>query len=170
MPATTKIEIRRAGPEDAPAIAAVLHDSFVEFKPLYTEGGFSATALSADQVLVRLREGPVWVALREAAVLGTVAAVVKGQSVYIRGMAVIPSARGSGAGARLLQQVEDWVRREGYARLFLSTTPFLTSAIRLYEKFGFRRTNEDLHDLFGTPLFIMEKTTMEKIVEKPFPK
>ena len=55
--------------------------------------------LGTDQVLARMQEGPVWVALREGAVLGTVAAVVKGESVYIRGMAVLPSARGSGAGA-----------------------------------------------------------------------
>jgi len=165
MQAATQIEIRRAGAEDAPAIAAVLHESFVEFKALYTDGGFSATTPGTDQILARMREGPIWVALREGAVLGTVAAVVKSDSVYIRGMAVLPNARGSGAGTRLLQQVENWVRGEAYTRLFLSTTPFLASAIRLYERFGFRRLDEGLHDLFGTSLFTMEKT-LEKIVSK----
>jgi len=93
MQAATQIEIRRAGPEDAPAIAVVLHESFVEFKALYTDGGFSATTPGTDQILARMREGPIWVALREGAVLGTVAAVVKSDSVYIRGMAVLPNAR-----------------------------------------------------------------------------
>jgi putative acetyltransferase len=165
----TQIEIRRAVPEDAPAIATVLHESFGEFKALYTDGGFAATTLNADQVLARMQEGPVWVALRESALLGTVAAVIKGDSVYIRGMAVLPIARGSGAGTRLLQQIEVWASGEGYARLFLSTTPFLASAIRLYERFGFRRTDENLHDLFGTPLFTMEKAigrTAEKTARK----
>lgn len=133
MHAATQIKIRRAGSEDAPAIATVLHESFVEFKALYTEGGFSATTLCTEQVLARMREGPVWVALREGAVLGTVAAVVKDGSVYIRGMAVLPIARGSGCGIRLLQQLEVWAGSEGYTRLFLSTTPFLDSAIRVYE-------------------------------------
>jgi GNAT superfamily N-acetyltransferase len=151
-----ELQIRRAELDDAPAIAAVLHESFVEFRSLYTEGGFAATALGTDEVLTRMREGPVWVALRER-VVATVAAVVKGGSVYVRGMAVLPSARGSGTGSELLQQVEEWASSEGYARLFLSTTPFLSSAIRLYERFGFRRTDVDEHELFGTPLFTMEK-------------
>ncbi|MFY9682590.1 MAG: GNAT family N-acetyltransferase [Candidatus Sulfotelmatobacter sp.] len=157
MPAATQIEIRRAGPEDAPAIATVLHESFVQFRALYTKGGFSATALSSDQILKRMQEGPVWVALSDGTMLGTVAAVAKGGSVYIRGMAVLPSARGSGCGTRLLQQLEVWACSEGCPRLFLSTTPFLDSAIRLYERFGFHRTQEGMHDLFGTPLFTMEK-------------
>lgn len=157
MLSATQLEIRLAGPEDAPAIAAVLHDSFVEFKALYTDGGFAATTPGAGQVLARMNEGPAWVALREGMVQGTVAAVVKGESVYMRGMAVLPTARGLGVGAKLLQHIEAWASSEGYIRLFLSTTPFLDSAIRLYERFGFRRTDEGLHDLFGTPLFTMEK-------------
>jgi len=157
MLAAKQLEIRPAGQEDARAIADVLHQSFIEFKALYTDGGFAATTLGAEQVVARMSEGPVWVALREAVMLGTVAAVVKDDAVYIRGMAVIPAGRGSGAGAGLLQQVEDWTASQGYRRLLLSTTPFLNSAIRLYERFGFRRTDEGLHHLFGTPLFTMQK-------------
>jgi putative acetyltransferase len=158
-----QIEIRRAVPKDAPAIAAVLYESFVEFKPLYTDGGFAATTPNADQVIARMREGPIWMALREGTVVGTAAAVIKSNSVYIRGMAVLPMGRGSGTGAKLLQQIELWAGNEGYSRLFLSTTPFLTGAIRLYEKFGFQRKNESLHSLFGTPLFTMEKTVEKSV-------
>ena len=140
MQAATQPKIRRAGPEDARAIAAVLLESFSEFRALYTDGGFAATALG------------------ERLMLGTGAAVAKSESVYIRGMAVLPKARGSGVGTRMLRQIEAWANGEGYTRLFLSTTPFLVSAIRLYEEFGFLRTDEGLHDLFGTPLFTMEKT------------
>jgi len=74
--------------------------------------------------------------------VGTVSAVVKGESVYVRGMAVLPAARGTGAGSELLKQVEEWADGKGCTRLFLSTTPFLAAAIRLYEKAGFRRIVE----------------------------
>jgi len=157
MLGATAVQIRRAEAGDAAVISAVLYESFVEFRALYTDGGFAATALGAEQILLRMREGPVWVALRDGAVLGTGAAVVKGESVYVRGMAVVPAARGLGAGAALLREVENWAASIGCGRVFLSTTPFLGSAIRLYERFGFRRVEEEPQDLFGTPLFRMEK-------------
>jgi ribosomal protein S18 acetylase RimI-like enzyme len=152
-----EIQIREAGSQDAAAIAAVLYESFLEFRALYTDGGFAATALTEEQIRIRMAEGPVWVAMRDATVLGTVAAVVKGSRLYMRGMAVLPSARGLGVAARLLEQVEQRAVSEGCRSVFLSTTPFLSAAIRLYEKSVFRRTDEGPHELGGTPLFTMEK-------------
>jgi putative acetyltransferase len=154
---TEQIEIRRAIPGDAAAIARVLYESFVEYRDLYTDGGFDATVLDPARVLKRMREGPVWMAQREGVVVGTVAAIAQGRSVYIRGMAVLPSARGLGVGTALLRKLEGWASREKFADLFLSTTPFLHSAIRLYEKLGFRPKDQAVQDLFGTPLFTMEK-------------
>jgi len=152
-----QVQIRRAAVEDSAAIADVLYQSFVEFKPLYTDAGFAATTPVAAQLEMRMREGPLWVALSGGVIVGTVSAVKTGDSAYIRGMAVLPATRASGAGYRLLQQVERWAASEDLRRLFLSTTPFLDAAIRFYEKAGFRRTDVGPHDLFGTPLFTMEK-------------
>ncbi|HEY6370340.1 MAG TPA: GNAT family N-acetyltransferase [Candidatus Sulfotelmatobacter sp.] len=162
MPPSPDIQIRHAGPQDAEAIADVLYESFLEYQVLYTREGFEATTPHADQILARLREGPVWVAVRDETVLGSVAAVVKGPSVYMRGMAVLPAARGLRVGARLLRCVEDWACSQGFRRVFLSTTPFLKAAISLYESAGFRRTDEGPRDLFGTPLCTMEKNLSGK--------
>jgi len=151
------IQIREARAEDAEAVARVLYESFVEFRALYTDGGFAATTPNAEQIRIRMSEGAVWLAFRDSLALGTVAAVVKGTRLYMRGMAVLPSARGLGIAARLLGVVEDRARREGCGRIFLSTTPFLSGAIRLYEGSGFRRTDEGPHELGGTPLLTMEK-------------
>ncbi|HTU40778.1 MAG TPA: GNAT family N-acetyltransferase [Candidatus Aquilonibacter sp.] len=156
-----QVEIRRADPENAAAIASVLYESFVEFKSLYTDRAFAATVLDRDQVLRRILEGPVWIALRDDMIIGTAGAIPKGDSAYIRGMAVLPSARRSGAGSALLKRVREWASGEKCSRLFLSTTPFLHSAICLYEKFGFRQ-EDGVQDMFGTPLI-----TMEKILDLP---
>jgi GNAT superfamily N-acetyltransferase len=155
---TRQIQIRRAGPDDAAAVAVLLYDSFTEYKALYTDEGFAATTPGKERIEARIHEGPVWVASRDGTMVGSVSAVARGGAVYIRGMAVLPAVRGSGTGSALLQEVESWAAAEGVTAIFLSTTPFLESAIRLYEKFGFQRTIDGPFDLFGTPLFTMEKT------------
>ena len=143
----SEIQIRRACPEDAPVVVRVLYESFVEYRPLYTPGGFTATTPGVEQILARMSEGPVWVACRGVEVVGTVAARLKEQSLYVRGMGVLPAARGSRVAAALLSQVESWAVEQGCARVFLDTTPFLGAAIRLYETAGFRRIPGSLHDL-----------------------
>jgi len=145
-------------PGDAPSIASLLHDAFAEYEPLYTPEAFAATTPTSDQIEGRFTGGPVWVALYDDSIVGTVSAVPKGEGLYVRSMAVLPAARGHRIGELLLTHVEDFASAQGYKRMFLSTTPFLDRAIRLYEKWGFRRTDEAPHDLFGTPLFTMVKT------------
>ena len=151
-------EIRLAESGEAGAIAAVLYEAFREFESHYTEEGFAATTPKSEQVLERLSDGPVWVALVDREIVGTVSVVLKREAMYIRGMAVLPRKRGARVGKLLMEQVQQYAVEKGCKRLFLSTTPFLERAIRLYEKFGLRRTPEGPHDLFGTPLFTMEKT------------
>jgi GNAT superfamily N-acetyltransferase len=131
----------------------------MEYRSLYTPEGFSSTVLTSGEVEERLRlnEGPTWVALCEDVIVGTVSAVVKGESVYIRSMAILPTARGQGIGELLLKQIESFALARGCTRLFLSTTPFLNRAIRLYGQFGFCLSVEGPQDLFGTSLFTMVK-------------
>ena len=156
MGAATQILVRLALHDEAAAIAAVMQESFAEFRHLYTDGGFAATALNTEQIQARIQEGPVWIAVRDDRILGTASAMVKGETLYIRGVAALPTARGSGVGYEMLREAERFALGKGCRRLFLTTTPFLSAAIHLYERLGFRRT-EGPDDLFGTPLFAMEK-------------
>jgi N-acetylglutamate synthase-like GNAT family acetyltransferase len=151
------VGVRQATAADAPAISAILHEAFSEYRRLYTDAGFAATAISAEHMQQRLTEGPVWVALVGDTMVGTAAVLEKGPDWYIRGMAVIPAARGHHIGEILLVRIEERAQENHVRRLFLSTTPFLHRAIRLYEKCGFRPTDDGPQDLFGTPLLVMEK-------------
>lgn len=142
---------------EAASIASVLYQAFVEFEPLYTPAAFSATTPTSDQIQKRWSEGPVWVVAEASQLVGTISAVPKGEGLYIRSMAVLPSHRGQEIGYLLLQAVEHFANTQSIQSMFLSTTPFLAGAIRLYEQYGFHRSNAGPHELFGTPLFSMVK-------------
>jgi GNAT superfamily N-acetyltransferase len=149
--------VRRAVADESPIIHRVLYEAFLEFKAQYTPAAFAATTPASDEIQKRWSEGPVWVAARGDQLVGTVSAVPKSEGLYIRSTAVLPSARGHGIGHLLLQAVEQFAIARGFQHMFLSTTPFLTGAIQLYERFGFQRSNAGPHELFGIPLFSMVK-------------
>ena len=151
-----KIVLRWAQPKDAPAISSVLAESFEEYSSLYTRAGLRATTPSKDKVMTRMQEGQMWVATLKGQIVGTVSVASKDSGLYIRGMAVIPKARGRGTGSALLQKVIDYAREHEHRRLYLSTTPFLTDAIKLYEHYGFKKLKEQPSDYYGTPIFRME--------------
>jgi putative acetyltransferase len=160
--ALSDTSIRKAVINDSSAIAWVLRGAFIEYEPLYTPAAFLATTLHSDLIRGRWSEGPVWIAEQHGNIVGTVAAVPKTSGLYIRSMAVLPHARGQGIARRLLNEIENFAATHHHQRLFLSTTPFLHEAIRLYERFGFQRTDEAPHDLSGTPLFTMAKLLDEE--------
>ena len=147
--------IRLATSADLPELARLLHSAFSEYRSSYTDDGFAATTPTIEQLAARMNEGPIWVAEEDGLLLGTVSVISRGEELYIRGMAVLPEARGRHLGESLLSVVEGFAG--SHKRLTLSTTPFLIHAIRLYERSGFKRTADGPHDLFGTPLFTMVK-------------
>jgi len=153
---TSDLCIRPATAADADAIVSVLAAAFLEFQPLYTPEGFRATTPDVAGVLARMSEGPSWVVLDGSRVVGTAAAIDRGNEIYLRGMAVLPSAQGGGVATKLLAVVTQFAVDQGASLLTLSTTPFLESAIRLYEQHGFAASDHRL-DLFGTPLIRMVK-------------
>lgn len=150
------MHIRRAEPNDAEEIAAVLLAAFRGFEAQYTPEHFRATTPSAAEISPRFSEGPLWVATEGDVVVGTVSALRRGEEIYIRSMAVLPEARASGIGTQLLSVVQAYAMSTDARRLSLHTTSFLTAAIRLYEKAGFERTIEPTV-LYGTSLIGMVK-------------
>jgi GNAT superfamily N-acetyltransferase len=151
------LTIRAAQPRDAPTIAFVLRAAFAEYASRYSPQAYAATTPTSEEIERRLGEGPVWVALLDDAVVGTVSAVPRGNALYIRSLGVVPEARGRSVGSMLLGFVDAYATEHSYACLTLSTTPFLAEAIRLYTWWGFRPSEEGPADLFGTPLFTMTK-------------
>jgi N-acetylglutamate synthase-like GNAT family acetyltransferase len=159
MMKTTKAElhIRAAKRKEAEVVSSILYEAFIDFKPLYTNEAFNATAITPQQVLNRMDEGLILLAIVGNEAVGTVSTVVKQEGYYIRGMAVLPKSRGKNIGWGLLESIETHARESGLDRMFLCTTPFLSSAINLYSCFGFKRISDKYDDFFGTNICSMEK-------------
>jgi GNAT superfamily N-acetyltransferase len=148
--------LRHANERDANDIATVLYAAFRPYQARYTPDAFDATAITPEEVRCRMREGPVWVAEIDGAVIGTVSAAFRPRVIYVRGMAVAPQAQRRGVGHRLLQEVERYANESGVRSLELATTPFLAAARELYQRHGFRCLPGEM-TLHGTPLFAMVK-------------
>jgi GNAT superfamily N-acetyltransferase len=154
------IRIRKAKHCDAAAIESVLDESFLEYERAYTPDAFRITTPEKREIENRIKHWTVWVALHANVIVGTVSAHPEGEALHIRSMAVRPSMRGRGIGKLLLQRVEKFALANRYKRLILNTTPFLASAIRLYERFGFQATGSE-RDWFGTTLSAMAKEVIQ---------
>jgi N-acetylglutamate synthase-like GNAT family acetyltransferase len=150
------IRIRKAKHRDAAAIESLLYESFLEYERAYTPEAFHITTPEKREVERRIKHWTVWVALHANVIVGTVSAHPEGEALHIRSMAVRPSMRGRDIGKMLLQHVEKFAAANAYKSLILNTTPFLASAIRLYERFGFRATGNE-RDWFGTTLSALAK-------------
>ena len=137
-------------------MSALLRRAFFEFEELYTQQAFLATVQPELGVLARLDEGPLWLAERQSALIGTASAVQMPDSVMVRGMAVDPGARGLGIGRTLLDLTENFARKHGFGILSLYTTVFLKQAIHLYQTSGFQFTGETTNP-HGTELLRMVK-------------
>lgn len=137
-----RLEIRLAGPGDEDAVARLLVEAFEPFREQYTSGGFADTAATVEVIRERFQTGKVWLAFDGHHAVGTVAALTEPERIYVRSMAVTPSAQGRGVGQKLLEALEQDARERGYRKVYLYTTFVLPGAQPLYEKNGFVVTRE----------------------------
>ena len=144
--------IRKSTPNDADAISDLLRAAFTPFKDGCTEGAFKAITPTSEEIRGRYDEGAIWVASVGDQIVGTVSTVPEPEWLYIRSMAVRPGAQGSRIGYRLLDAVEKYGIENGFDRLFLYTSDFLTGALQFYERCGFVRGKATLAEQWhGTP-------------------
>jgi GNAT superfamily N-acetyltransferase len=66
-------------------------------------------------------------------------------------LSVLPAARGTGVGARLIALVREEVQRGGYDGLYLTAVATNADALRFYEREGFSPTFVILRDTRRTP-------------------
>ena len=150
------VAIRRATAADAPALATLAADTFVEtFGHLYKPA--DRAAFVAEQTAVHYRRLisqagiGVWVAESgDGEFVGFLTAgpcklpvpdrepaAGEIRQLYLRG-----SAQGQGVGSRLLALGLDWLREQGHAPLYIGVWSGNFGAQRLYGRHGFEKVGE----------------------------
>jgi N-acetylglutamate synthase-like GNAT family acetyltransferase len=151
--------VRKATSADACGILGCLSAAFEVYRDSYTPAAFADTILTPETMQRRFQEMTVFVATEKSGeIIGTIACgVVNPEEGHIRGMAILPTAQGTGVAARLLTQAQTHFREKNCTRISLDTTAPLKRAIRFYERSGFSPSGK-VQDFFGMPLYEYVKT------------
>lgn len=159
MKEASRPEIRLARPGDETSIAEVLREAFTVVQEHYSEDAFVIVTPSPEIVASRFDEGPMWVAVLDGRIVGTVSVtILPDEGLYIRSMAVRPASQGLGIGHRLLAAIDLYAATTEETRVFLYTTYFTPGAKEMYEKHGFNWVKEVVpEEWYGTGGLEMDK-------------
>lgn len=67
-----------------------------------------------------------------------------GKICELQKMYFLPEARGRGAGAKMMEHCLNHARKQDYEQCYLETLPYMTHAVRLYERTGFKSLEKPL--------------------------
>lgn len=90
----------------------------------------------------------VWFAEMDGLAVGCSALVDRGEVGQLRWVVLLPEARGSGAGRKLVDLALDHAHSCGHREVFLETTDGLASSMAIYEKVGFETTDAHVERLW----------------------
>jgi ribosomal protein S18 acetylase RimI-like enzyme len=155
-------DIRLARHGEEKTICSLLYKSFVGYKSLYTERAFKATTLTAGKIRERIDHKLIWVGLYSNVIIATLSLQPLNDAMYIRSVAVLPTARRKGLARELMMHAEGEAVKKNLLLLELTTTSFLVEAIKLYKTCGFEACGYE--DLYGTRLITMKKKLKPTIV------
>jgi L-amino acid N-acyltransferase YncA len=139
---TGKLKIRRAGSDDAPAIARIYNEGIAD-RVATLETELRTAEERAGWLAQRSDRYPVVIAEAERGVVGWASLNPFNPRPAYRHVAdfsvyVAQEARGSGVGSALLSWLIAEARQLGFHKLVLAAFPWNEAGMRLYRRHGFR--------------------------------
>ena len=114
----------------------------------YVAGPLSEFVLFGD-----IKGQRIWVVESDGKVVGCIAIVRSEETVaQLRWFLLTPETRGKGLGKHLMGEAVDFSRKAGYKQIVLWTFSELETAIAIYRRWGFEKTNEKAHHIWGRDL------------------
>jgi len=173
--ARREFALRPAGPADAPAIAEVLHAAFAAYDGRLQPrpGALSETAESITKAFTdhrgfvalpdmdradaaRADAGPA--GATDGRTVGSVLYRREGEGLYLGRLGVLPSWRGEGIGAALVESVLAAGRAEGAGRVILNVRILLPDNVAFFRRLGFREVALGTHAGCSAPTYhVMER-------------
>jgi ribosomal protein S18 acetylase RimI-like enzyme len=114
---------------------------------------YVAAGLAEFYRLYAAEKDRVWVCEDKDEIVGFLLLMHKSETTaQLRYFYLEPKARGIGLGNKLMQLFMDFLKEKNYQAAYLWTTNEQTAAAALYERYGFKQTEEKESDAFGKPL------------------
>ena len=142
MTASPSLTLRRAGPQDADAVRAIVHSAYARWVPVL---GREPAPMWADYDH-GVRAHDIDLLHTEDRMVALIECVPHSDHLFIENIAVVPEHQGRGLGRWLLAHAERRAQDARLPRLGLLTAEAMASNVRLYQSAGFR--------IDGTSLFM----------------
>ena len=137
-----EIAIRRALPDDVPAITACVKAAYRHY---ISRIGQPPAPMKEDYNLI-VAHDLAFVALKEGLIVGFLALKMEEGRIRLDSVAVLPRFQGLGLGRRLIGLAETQAKEGGFSEPELYTNEAMVENIRLYTRLGFKEADRREED------------------------
>lgn len=147
----TEFTLRKATPEDAPAIASLTDAAYSKYIPRL---GRKPQPMTADYARMAA-EHPIWLLHHGQELAGLLVLEHEPAALLIYSVAVSPQYQKQGLGRRLMALAEEQARLAGYRSIRLYTNEHMLENVALYLKLGYHEDRREPY--LGSNLVHMSK-------------